>query len=309
MKSQKSFGEFLKSARLEAGYEKASYLARACDIPQSTVSRLEAGLQTPSIDTLKKLYLCLKNIPYSHWLAAAGYLEYNSFGEYLNKLRLDAGYRDIAEFAKTTGLNEDDLLLFESNKKDPNKKELVALATGLKINVKNLIIEQGNFASVFLYGTPFNYRTDGHNFNESNVTPAILPKKKHGIPVLGSIPAGIALEAVEDIIEWIDIPESWLSGDRQYFGLQVHGDSMYPEYLDGDTVIIRKQPSCDSGDDCAVMVNATDATLKRVHVYPDHLELEAINKMYGKRSFTNDEVQSLPISVIGVVVELRRKKK
>lgn len=144
---------------------------------------------------------------------------------------------------------------------------------------------------------------------ESNVTPISLPKNVVHIPVLGSIPAGMPVEAVQDIIEWVDIPEEWTHGERQYFGLKVKGDSMFPEYLEGDTVIIRKQFCCESGDDCVVMVNDKDATLKRVRIYDDGIELEAINPMYGKKKFAVEEVTDLPVNVLGVVVELRRKKR
>lgn len=143
---------------------------------------------------------------------------------------------------------------------------------------------------------------------ESNVTPISLPKNIVHIPVLGSIPAGMPIEAVQDIIEWVDIPEEWTHGNRQYFGLKVKGDSMFPEYLEGDTVIIRKQPCCESGSDCAVMVNDTEATLKRVQLYEDGIELEAVNPMYGKKFFTDEEVTDLPVNILGVVIELRRKK-
>ncbi len=144
---------------------------------------------------------------------------------------------------------------------------------------------------------------------DSNVSPVPLPTNTISIPVLGSIPAGVPLEAVQDVLEWIDIPEEWTRGDRQYFGLVVKGDSMFPEYLEGDIVVIRKQPCCDSGDDCAVIINDADATLKRVRILEDGIELEAINPMYGKKKFTYEEAESLPVNILGVVVELRRKKK
>lgn len=157
----------------------------------------------------------------------------------------------------------------------------------------------------------FEFITPEQAFGEPGVTltPISSPTKIIRIPVLGSIPAGAAIEAVENILEWEDIPEEWTYGGRQYFGLLVRGDSMYPEYLDGDTVIIRKQPCCDSGDDCAVIINAADATLKRVHILEEGIELEAINPMYGRKKYTNQEVENLPVTILGVVVELRRKKK
>lgn len=130
------------------------------------------------------------------------------------------------------------------------------------------------------------------------------------IPVLGTIPAGIPLEAIEDIQDWEEIPAAWGSGDRQYFGLRVKGDSMYPRYLEGDTVILRKETTCESGDDCAVLVNGEEATIKQVIRKGDgSLELRPTNPAYPPRIYSPAEVESLPVQIIGVVVELRRKIK
>lgn len=130
------------------------------------------------------------------------------------------------------------------------------------------------------------------------------------VPVLGTIPAGIPLEAIEDILDWEEIPASWASGNRQYFGLRVKGDSMYPRYLEGDTVILRKETTCENGDDCAVLVSSEEATLKQVMIRGDgSLELRPTNPAYPPRIYTPAEVASLPVQIIGVVVELRRKIK
>lgn len=130
------------------------------------------------------------------------------------------------------------------------------------------------------------------------------------IPVLGTIPAGIPLEAIEDIQDWEEIPAAWGSGDRQYFGLRVKGDSMYPRYLEGDTVILRKETTCESGDDCAVLVNGEEATIKQVIRKGDgSLELRPTNPAYPPRIYSPAEIGSLPVQIIGVVVELRRKIK
>ena len=130
------------------------------------------------------------------------------------------------------------------------------------------------------------------------------------IPVLGEIPAGIPIEAVEEILDWEEIPPEWVTGGRQYFGLKVKGDSMWPKYLDGDTVILLKENSCDSGDDCAVLVNGDAATLKQVYIRDDgSMEIRPLNPSYPPRTFTPSEIQSLPVAIAGVVVELRRKIK
>lgn len=130
------------------------------------------------------------------------------------------------------------------------------------------------------------------------------------IPILGSIPAGIPMEAIEDIIDWEDIPETMCVGGKEYFGLQVRGDSMYPDYLDGDTVIVHKTPCCDSGDVCVVYVNGYDATLKQVKLGDDgSVTIHPRNPAYPPRTYSAEEVESLPVSIAGVVVELRRKVK
>ena len=130
------------------------------------------------------------------------------------------------------------------------------------------------------------------------------------IPVVGSVPAGIPIDAIEDIVDWEEIPQAMTAGGKEYFGLRVKGDSMYPEYLDGDTVIVRRQPCCDNGDVCVVYVNGYEATLKQVKLLEDGgLSLIPRNPTYAPRTFTPEEIAALPVAICGVVVELRRKVK
>lgn len=129
------------------------------------------------------------------------------------------------------------------------------------------------------------------------------------IPVLGSVPAGIPIEAIEDIVDWEELPQSMASGDKKYFALEVKGDSMWPDYLPGDIVIVRKQPTCASGEDCVVYVNGYDATLKQVRLNEEDQSLTIVprNQSYPPKTFSADEIQNLPVTIAGVVVELRRK--
>lgn len=120
---------------------------------------------------------------------------------------------------------------------------------------------------------------------------------KNRIQVLGVIPAGIPLEAITDVIDYEDIPAEW-SGE--YFGLKVHGDSMSPKYLDQDTIIVKVQQTCESGQDCVVRVNGFDATLKTVLIKDGYFELVPYNKKYDVMRFAD-------VVILGVVVEIRRK--
>ena len=56
--------------------------------------------------------------------------------------------------------------------------------------------------------------------------------KSNRIKVYGSVPAGIPIEAVEDIVDWEDVPQEWIDRGDRYIGLKVKGDSMYPKYID-----------------------------------------------------------------------------
>ena len=138
----------------------------------------------------------------------------------------------------------------------------------------------------------------------------LLDRKPTGtrIPVLGRIPAGIPLEAIEDILDWEEIPKEWVTGDKQYFALKVRGDSMSPEYLDGDIIILQRASDCDSGKDCAVMVNGNDATFKRVRKKGQTLILQPLNHNYDPFIYTEEEVKQLPVTILGFVVEQRRKR-
>lgn len=125
------------------------------------------------------------------------------------------------------------------------------------------------------------------------------------IPVLGSVPAGIPIEAIEDIIDWEDIPIEWTSSGYEYFGLKVKGDSMYPKYLEDDTIIVRRQDDCESGQDCVVYVNGYDATLKKVVKKPDCIILQPLNPVYDPKIYDYNDEEN-PVIIAGVVVEIRR---
>jgi repressor LexA len=128
------------------------------------------------------------------------------------------------------------------------------------------------------------------------------------IPVLGSIPAGIPMEMIEDIVDWEDISEEMLKGGKRYFALKIKGDSMFPEYLNGDVIIVLKQDDCESGQDCVVAVNGDDATFKRVFKIDNGITLQPLNNSYMPMFYSNDDVLNKPVKILGVVKQIRRNK-
>ena len=126
------------------------------------------------------------------------------------------------------------------------------------------------------------------------------------VPVLGRVAAGIPIDAIEDVIDWEDISTA-AAGDGEYFGLQIKGHSMEPKISDGDVVIVRRQPDVDSGDIAVVLVNGDDATVKRIKKSPQGVTLIPSNPAYDPMYYTNAEIESLPVQILGRVVELRAK--
>lgn len=131
---------------------------------------------------------------------------------------------------------------------------------------------------------------------------------KHGVTinVLGRVAAGIPIEAVENIIDTEEITEE-LAKTGEFFGLQIHGDSMLPSICDGDIVIVRQQNDAESGDIVIATINGDEATCKRLRKYYGGIELISNNPSYKPFEFSNEEIQSKPVRIIGKVVELRRK--
>lgn len=129
---------------------------------------------------------------------------------------------------------------------------------------------------------------------------------KPQVPVLGIVPCGEPIEAIEDIIEWIDVVPSQA---KNHFGLIAKGDSMAPFILDGDILVVKHSPVVDSGKIAIVKVNGDEATCKRLVINGSGLTLVPNNPMYQTLTFSPAEIADKPVAVIGEVVEIRRRFK
>lgn len=126
------------------------------------------------------------------------------------------------------------------------------------------------------------------------------------IPVLGTVAAGMPISAVEDILDYEEIPQSW-QNQGEFFGLRIKGDSMKPDINDGDTVIVKQQSTANNGDVVIALVNGDDATCKKFEKLDNGIMLISNNSEYSPMYFSNEEVTTKPVVIVGRVVELRRK--
>ena len=126
-------------------------------------------------------------------------------------------------------------------------------------------------------------------------------KNLNKIPVLGTIAAGTPIEAIQNEVSRITIPEE-LSKNGQHFGLKVSGDSMIEAGInDGDTVIVKKTNTANNGQIVVALIDDQEAMLKRIRTKGKVVALESANKEYETKIFGPDRVK-----VQGVLVSLYR---
>lgn len=208
------------------------------------------------------------------------------FSETLKKLRKAKGLtqRQLADmlFCDCSSVTK-----WETGKANPDFEKQQKLAEIFDVSIDYLLGRTEHNASPFSYNEKGTLR----------------------IPVYGYIPAGVPMEAIEDILGYEEAPESWAAGGKEYFGLKVKGDSMEPEYRNGDVIIFLKQNDCENNEDCAVAVNGDDWTFKRVEKLPDGILVKPLNPNYETKFYTNQQCIDLPVEVKGIFWELRRSRK
>jgi repressor LexA len=201
-----------------------------------------------------------------------------TFGQKIKKLRLEKEWTQ-SYVGKQIGVSDRVLGYYESDNRFPkDEKILKALASLYNVTVDYLL---------------------GESQHENG--------NKALIPVLGTVQAGIPIEAVEDIIDYEELHPSMLEHGEEYFALQVKGSSMEPRIRDGDVVIARKQSDVNHDDTAIVLVNGNEATIKRVLKSEAGIMLAPNNPAFEPKFYSNKEIEELPVQIIGKVIELRAK--
>lgn len=186
--------------------------------------------------------------------------------------------KEQVDLIKDLGFNKSTVSTWCRGVKVPRMGTIQILANYFNINISDLVDDKSI------------------NYNSKGVK----------IPVLGTVIAGIPIEAIEEIIDYEEISVE-MSKQGEFFALQIKGDSMEPKMSAGDVVIVRKQEDVDSGDIAIVLVNGNEATVKKIIKFENGINLVPSNHNYDVITYTNEQIEKLPVRVIGKVVELRAK--
>lgn len=200
------------------------------------------------------------------------------FGDTLNMLRKRDNLTQ-KELAEKLGISFSSISMYERGKREPDFETLEAIADYFNVNMNFLL---------------------GKEPASSAKISAVR------IPVLGKVAAGIPITAVENIIDYEEIPSS-MAETGEYVALQINGSSMEPRMFEGDVVIVKVQPTVDSGEVAVVIINGNEATVKKVQLRSDGILLQPFNSAYDPMFYTNEDIERIPVRIFGKVVECRQK--
>ena len=216
----------------------------------------------------------------------------NNFASNLKHLRIQAGMTQ-EDLAKKLDKDYSTIGKWELGQRSPIMTDVIRVADLFNISLEKLI---------------------GQSIIYDNAELVELDSNTVQIPVLGKIPAGMPLEAIEEqyAIDTVDIPKEWLRGSNKYFALKLEGDSMEPDYLDKDIVIFKQASDCESGQDCCIRINGFDATFKRIRKQENGIMVIPLNENnstgFVSTFYSKEEIISKPVEILGVVKQIRRNK-
>lgn len=211
----------------------------------------------------------------------------NEIGARLKRRRTELGL-SLDEVANSVGVDKSTIMRYEAGKiLRPKLPVLESVARTLNVRIQWLLGSSDDMCLPL----------------PSNAIPYI--PTEHVVPILGRIPAGYPVFAASEIEGYAPID---YSDSENYFWLRVSGDSMVnADIHDGDLVLIRRQVCADDGQIVAARVNGDEATLKRFRRAGDTVMLVPENPKYLPIPVPATAFATGDASIIGVVVELKRK--
>lgn len=235
-------------------------------------------------------------------------LSNKELGKYLRDIREQLGY-SIYDVNKLCDISPSYLSLMENGKRKPSAIILKKIAPIYSLNYLDLYEKAGYIdlindeKYISTDTTPDDIYDQLKNIGTMYVSNTTMVT----IPILGVVKAGYDYLAQENWIGSVDVEKNIISDGSEYFALKVVGDSMSPVLIQDDIVVIKKQNDFENGDIVVAIVNGNEATIKKGKKTDSSITLQPLNPSYDPLVFTYDEVKSIPVTIVGIVKQLKRE--
>ena len=207
-----------------------------------------------------------------------------TLGERIRELRQKAGLTQ-EELSKEIGYStKTSISKMENDLLDINQSTIVALARALKTTPSTLM------------------GWEEETKEATNIRGVIPSNNIHMVPVYATVSAGFGAYAEDSVVDYIPMIIENKYDVQDTIGILVKGDSMYPKIEDGDTIVVRKQESVDSGDVAVLLLDGDEGLVKKVVYGSDWIELHSFNPEYKTRRFEGRDV--LRLRVVGKVLKV-----
>ena len=211
----------------------------------------------------------------------------------------------LQDFANLIGTSRSYIHMLEKNVNpstdkpiNPSIETLKLLANAMNMDLDFLLKQLDSEQQIYLNEEEYKKQFEKTDILGNPVAP---------VPLLGSVKAGYNYLAQENWIGTIDVETSLVGDGKDYFALKVKGDSMAPVFIEGDIVIIKKQNDCENNEFAVVIINGDEGTLKKIKKTDSGIILQPLNPAYGPVMYTKEEMETIPIIIVGVVKQLKRE--
>ncbi|HHY73377.1 MAG TPA: transcriptional repressor LexA [Bacillus bacterium] len=135
----------------------------------------------------------------------------------------------------------------------------------------------------------------------TNEETIIIPKGETiNVPIIGKVTAGLPITAIENIEDYLPLPDRLVPPDGEVFILVIEGESMIEAGIyNGDLIIVRKQSTATNGDIVVAMTEDNEATVKRFFKEKDYVRLQPENS-------SMDPIIVRTVTILGKVIGLYR---
>lgn len=211
----------------------------------------------------------------------------------------------LQDFANLIGTSRSYIHMLEKNINpstnkpiNPSIETLKLLASAMNMDLEVLLKKLNSEQQIYL---------NEDEYKKQFIKTDSLGNPVTSIPLIGTVKAGYDYLAQENWIGTVDVETNLVGDGEEYFALKVKGDSMAPVFIEDDVVIIKRQNDCENNEYAIVLVNGDEGTLKKIKKIDNGIILQPLNPAYGPMIYTNEEMETLPVRIIGVVKQLKRE--